>query len=218
MTLPSKHGCERPFAAMPALEAPVAAQAVDVVFTTPFHAPLQGDGRHTAMLFHTLTPRRLISVLRIAFGLVALAAAVLMLGKTFQGLESVFGLNDKAAHAIAFYGLSIALFTVAPGARRDDLALFVIASALGVELLQGLTGRSVSVMDFLAGAAGVAAAWAPGRIEDLRFEARRHPDQTFAEIAARGRRRDALPTRTQRWTSPPSPTAQCRVRARPSRS
>jgi len=84
--------------------------------------------------------------------------------------------------------LSIALFTVAPGARRDDLALFVIASALGVELLQGLTGRSVSVMDFLAGAAGVAAAWAPGRIEDLRFEARRHPDRTFAEIAARGRR------------------------------
>ena len=178
---------------MPALKAPVAAQAVDVVFTTPFHAPLQGDGRHTAMLFHTLTPRRLISVLRIAFGLVALAAAVLMLGKTFQGLEAVFGLNDKAAHAIAFYGLAIALFTVAPRARRDDLALFVIASALGIELLQGLTGRSFSVMDFLAGAAGVTAAWLPGRIEDLRFEARRHPDVTFAEITARRRRTDEIP-------------------------
>jgi len=145
------------------------------------------------MVLRTLTPRRLISVLRVAFAAVAIAAAVLMLGKTFQGLEAFFGLNDKAAHAIAFYGLSIALFTVAPRARRDDLALFVIASALGVELLQGLTGRSVSVMDFLAGAAGVTAAWAPGRIEDLRFEARRHPDLTFAEITARRRRTEDSP-------------------------
>lgn len=134
-----------------------------------------------------LTPRRIVLAARLAFVIASVALAVLMLGP-FQGLEQVFGLNDKAAHAIAFYGLASGLFLIAPRQRRDDLTLFVIAAAFAVELLQALTGRSVSMADFLAGAAGAGAAWAPGRIEQLRRAFRRAPDLTFSEIA-RGDRR-----------------------------
>jgi hypothetical protein len=134
-----------------------------------------------------LTPRRIVMAARLGFALTALGMAVLMLGP-FQGLEQVFGLNDKAAHVIAFYGVASGLFLIAPNQRRDDLALYVIAAAFGAELLQALTGRSVSVIDFLAGAAGVAAAWAPGRIEQLRQAFRRHPDMTLAEIDRLDRR------------------------------
>lgn len=134
-----------------------------------------------------LTPRRIILAARLFFVFAATGMAVLMLGP-FQGLEQVFGLNDKAAHAIAFYGVAVGLFLIAPKRRRDDLALFVVAAALGAELLQAFTGRSVSVTDFLAGAAGVAAAWLPGRIEQLREAVRRHPDLTLTEIAHISRR------------------------------
>jgi hypothetical protein len=134
-----------------------------------------------------LTPRRIITAARVGFALAALGMAVLMLGP-FQGLEQVFGLNDKAAHVIAFYCVASGLFLIAPRQRRDDLALFVIAAAFGIELLQALTGRSVSIVDFLAGAAGVAAAWAPGRIEQVRQSFRRYPDLSLAEIDKLDRR------------------------------
>ena len=113
-----------------------------------------------------LTPRRIVMAARLVFVMASLGMAVLMLGP-FQGLEQMFGLDDKAAHAVAFYGVASGLFLIAPNQRRDDLALYVIAAAFGAELLQALTGRSVSVIDFLAGAAGVAAAWAPWSYERL---------------------------------------------------
>ena len=131
-----------------------------------------------------LTPRRIVLAARLVFVFASLGMALLMLGP-FQGAEQMFGLNDKAAHVIAFYGVASGLFLIAPRQRRDDLALFVIAA----ELLQGLTGRSVSIIDFLAGSAGVAAAWAPGRIEQLRDAFRRAPDLTLGEIARVERRR-----------------------------
>ena len=55
-----------------------------------------------------LTPRRIVMAARLGFALAALGMAVLMLGP-FQGLEQVFGLNDKAAHVIAFYGVASGL-------------------------------------------------------------------------------------------------------------
>ena len=135
-----------------------------------------------------LTPRRIVLAARLVFVFASLGMAVLMLGP-FQGAEQMFGLNDKAAHVIAFSGVASGLFLIAPRQRRDDLALFVIAAAFAAELLQGLTGRSVSIIDFLAGSAGVAAAWAPGRIEQLRDAFRRAPDLTLGEIARAERRR-----------------------------
>ena len=56
-----------------------------------------------------LTPRRIVMAARLFFALAALGMAVLMLGP-FQGLEQVFGLNDKAAQVIAFYGVASGLF------------------------------------------------------------------------------------------------------------
>ena len=79
-----------------------------------------------------LTPRRIVMAARLGFALAALGMAVLMLGP-FQGLEQVFGLNDKAAHVIAFYGVASGLFLIAPNQRRDDLALYIIAAAFGAD-------------------------------------------------------------------------------------
>ena len=81
-----------------------------------------------------LTPRRTVMAARLGFALAALGMAVLMLGP-FQGLEQVFGLNDKAAHVIAFYGVASGLFLIAPNQRRDDLALYVIAAAFGASFV-----------------------------------------------------------------------------------
>ena len=133
------------------------------------------------------TPRQIVMAARLIFVAASLGMAILMLGP-FQGLEQMFGLDDKAAHAVAFYGVASGLFLIAPRQRRDDLALFVVAAAFAAELLQALTGRSVSIVDFLAGSAGVAAAWAPGRIEQLRHAFRRSPDQMLGEIARADRR------------------------------
>lgn len=133
------------------------------------------------------TPRQIVMAARLIFVAASLGMAILMLGP-FQGLEQMLGLDDKAAHAVAFYGVASGLFLIAPRQRRDDLALFVVAAAFAAELLQALTGRSVSIVDFLAGSAGVSAAWAPGRIEQLRHTFRRSPDQTLGEIARADRR------------------------------
>jgi len=139
-----------------------------------------------------LTSRRIIQIARVLFVFAATGMAVLMLGP-FQGLERSFGLNDKAAHAIAFYAVAVGLFLIAPRRRRSDLALFVVAAALGAECLQYFTGRRVSVGDFLAGAGGVVAAWLPGRVEQLRHAARGYPNLTPTQIRTLDRRRRVRP-------------------------
>ncbi|WAC60544.1 hypothetical protein [Brevundimonas sp. SL130] len=148
-----------------------------------------------------LTSRRIILAARLLFIFAATGMCVLMLGP-FQGLEQAFGLNDKAAHAIAFYAVTVGLFLIAPSRRRDDLVIFVIAAALAAEGLQFFTGRSVSMGDFLAGAAGAAAAWLPGFVEQVRHAARRHPNLTLAQASAFSRRRRARPS-----TAPSSASA-----------
>lgn len=135
-----------------------------------------------------LTPRQIIRLSRLGAAVSGLALAGLMLGP-FQGLEAAFGLSDTAAHAIAFFAATTGLFLVAPKWRRGDIAMGAIAFGVIIELLQGLTGRSMSVTDVLADLLGVAVALIPGTIEHLRWMARAHPDLTLAEIAAQDRRR-----------------------------
>jgi len=135
-----------------------------------------------------VTPLHIVRLARAMGALAALGVAVLTLGP-FQGLEQVFGLNDKAAHVIAFYGLSIMAFVVAPTRRRTDLAIMVLGFGVLIEVAQGLTGRSASVTDLLADAAGVVAAVAPGMIERLRHHVRKNPYMSFAEIHHQDRRR-----------------------------
>ena len=77
--------------------------------------------------------------------------------------------------------------------------LALLGGGVLIEVLQGFTGRSMSLGDLGADALGLAAAAAPGFIEQLRRLARRHPDLSFAEIAARDRRR------TRRAEAPAAP-------------
>lgn len=148
-----------------------------------------------------LTPRQIIRLSRLAAAISGFGLAALMLGP-FQGLEQAFGLSDTAAHAIAFFAATTGLFLVAPKWRRGDIAIGAIAFGVIIELLQGLTGRSMSATDIMADVLGVAVALVPGTIEHLRWMARAHPDLTLAEIAARDRRR----LRSAAVESPAEPT------------
>jgi hypothetical protein len=123
-----------------------------------------------------------------------------MLGP-FQGAERHFGLNDFAAHALAFYGLACLCFLAGPRLRRNDLALALVALGAAAEVAQGVVGRDASVHDVLADSLGVLAAWTPSRIETLRRLACEHPDRP---LGARNRRRAG---------GGPGAIAQARVRS-----
>lgn len=133
------------------------------------------------------TPRQVVGLARVAFALFALALTVALLGP-FQGLEKHLGLSDVAAHALAFYVLTVASLTVAPHARREDMARLVIIFAIATEVIQGATGRSMSLSDFAANMAGLIAAMLPSYVDRLRYLVRTQPDLDFAIIAAEDRR------------------------------
>jgi hypothetical protein len=67
----------------------------------------------------------------------------------------------------------------------------MVAAALGlaIELLQGLTGRDMSLADFMADAAGITAAVLPGAVERLRHQLRTHPDLSVRQLRALDRRK-----------------------------
>ena len=135
-----------------------------------------------------------------------LTVAVLTLGP-FQGLEQVFGLNDKAAHAIAFGGLLAISFLAFPRMRRNDLAIAALVLGAAVEVAQLFDHRSASVLDWLADAAGILAVHGASMIETVRKMAREQGDLTFAQIAATDRRRG----RRRRATAFEPATAQAAV-------
>lgn len=128
------------------------------------------------------TPRRLTLILRLSGLAASIGLSILLLGP-FQGAETALGLTDKEAHAIGFFGLTLGLFALAPNRRRTDLALVAIFIGVVVELLQGLTGRSLSLADLGWDAIGVAAATLPGLIERLRFYLR---EETASASRPRG--------------------------------
>ncbi|MDC7692791.1 VanZ family protein [Asticcacaulis sp. DXS10W] len=129
-------------------------------------------------------PRAEKAVLLVRSGLIALSllVGVLVLGP-FQGAEQAFGLNDKEAHVIAFFALTFMLQLAVPKIRRLDLALSVLLVGALIEIIQLFTGRSASVMDWLADAIGVAAATLPAYAETFR---------NYVRAAQRGR---AIPRR-----------------------
>lgn len=131
-------------------------------------------------------------------GLVSLSilVGILVLGP-FQGAEQAFGLNDKEAHIIAFFGLTMMLHLAFPRIRRMDLALLVIVAGALIEVIQLFTGRSASVTDWLADVIGVAGATLPAYAESFRvyqraensgqpLPRRRSSDQSrFAKVRSR---------------------------------
>lgn len=135
-----------------------------------------------------ITPHNVVLLARASGVVCLLTLTILMLGP-FQGLEKSFGLNDTAAHVIAFYGLTIITFVIAPKRRRTDLAIMLLSFGVAIELAQAATGRSASLVDLLADAAGVTAALVPGLVERLRRDVRLHPFISYAEIRRMDRRR-----------------------------
>ncbi len=138
-----------------------------------------------------LTPNHVVTTARAVLVVGALTAAVLMLGP-WPGLEQIFGLSDKAAHALAFGGLLAVSFLAFPRMRRNDLAVAAILLGASVEVAQLFTAdRSASIGDLLADTAGVAVIYLASHIENLRALARQRGGATFADIAAQDRRRGA---------------------------
>ncbi|WP_184718262.1 VanZ family protein [Caulobacter sp.] len=134
-------------------------------------------------------PVHFVTAARVALAVGSLTVAVLALGP-FQGAERYFGLDDKAAHALAFGGLLAVSFLAFPRMRRNDLAIAALVLGAGVEMAQLFGHRSASVLDWLADAAGVAVVYGAGMIETVRKMAREQGDLTFAEIAALDRRQE----------------------------
>jgi VanZ family protein len=136
-----------------------------------------------------LTPNHVVKLARIALVGGAVTAAVLMLGP-WPGLEQAFGLSDKAAHAIAFGGLTALSFVAFPRMRRNDLALAAILLGASIEVAQLFaTQRSASFGDLGADALGVAIIHFASHIESFRSTARKRGYFTFDEIAQQDRRR-----------------------------
>lgn len=148
-----------------------------------------------------MTPDRLVTLLRAGAVVSAIGLTVLFLGP-FTYLVDVFHVTDKEAHALIFFGVTLTLFAVAPNWRRTDLALVALGFGVLIELAQGLTGRSVSLMDLAANTVGILAALLPGLVERLRRYVRTAPDVAFADIRTTDRRRRSTPT-----ISPVQPSA-----------
>lgn len=113
------------------------------------------------------------AVLLVRAGLICLTllVAILVLGP-FQGAEQSFGLNDKEAHIIAFFALTVMLQMGLPQIRKMDLALLALLVGAAIEVVQLFTGRSASVTDWLADGLGILFATAPAYAETFRIHIR----------------------------------------------
>lgn len=135
-----------------------------------------------------VTPYRAVIAMRIVTSIAVAGLLIVTLGP-FQGAESRAGLSDKAAHVIALYCIALLAFSTAPRTRRTDLALATIGLGVVIELIQGVTGRSLSLGDLAADGLGVGAALAPTWVEGFRQQARRRPHLPLGQIAKTDRRR-----------------------------
>lgn len=139
-----------------------------------------------------LTPHKLMMMLR-AGAVVAGLCAVAALSGPFKYDDLNLPFPDTVAHALLFYGLTLAATGALPRSRAFDVALSFVGLGVASELAQSLVGREMSFHDFFGDTAGVAAAYAPVAIGRLRELARTHPDTTFAELRRIDRRRARPP-------------------------
>lgn len=122
----------------------------------------------------------------VAKGLLMLAFLVCAIGMVgpFQGVEQALVPWDKAAHFVAFYGLTLLLFTAFPRRRRLDLTVLAIFGGAATEVAQILAGRDGEIGDLCADALGALAVLAPVWLEHLRFPRpeRRAADQGKVDL------------------------------------
>jgi VanZ family protein len=112
-----------------------------------------------------------------------LTCVVGMLGP-FKGVEKNFVPADKAAHFIAFYGLTALMMVAFPKNRRLEIAIAAVLLGGAIELAQIFTHRGVSLSDLAADAAGAFAVWVPMWLQSLR---------SAPVVERRRRARDAKP-------------------------
>ena len=107
---------------------------------------------------------------RIARGLLLVAGLTCAIGMVgpYQGIERALVPWDKAAHFIAFYGLTLLLFSAFPERRRLDLAMLATFAGAAIEMLQLIEGRDAELGDILADAAGALAVLAPLYLDQAR--------------------------------------------------
>ena len=106
----------------------------------------------------------------IARGLLLVAALTCIIGMVgpFQGVERAFVPWDKAAHFMAFYGVTLLLFSAFPDRRRLDLATLATFAGAAIEILQLIEGRDAELGDIVADAAGAFAVFAPLYLDQAR--------------------------------------------------
>jgi len=114
-----------------------------------------------------------------------LTCAIGMVGP-FQGVERAFVPWDKAAHFIAFYGVTLLLFSAFPERRRLDLAVLATCAGAAIEVLQLIDGRDAELGDLLADAAGAFAVLAPIWLERLREPRAERRQGRVAPVSAAG--------------------------------
>ncbi len=101
-----------------------------------------------------MTGMRLLKLAAVA---AILTLLVLMLGP-FGGLEKSTGVSDKVGHVVAFGVITGSLAVLRPRWSLPLNAGAALAIGVGVEILQGLTGRDADIADVFADMAGIALA------------------------------------------------------------
>jgi len=106
----------------------------------------------------------------------------------FKGVEKSFVPADKAAHFIAFYGLTALMMMAFPKNRRLEITLAAIGLGASIEIAQAFTPRGFSVSDLAADVVGAFAVWAPMWLQSMRsapvVERRRRASDRAAEQVA----------------------------------
>lgn len=129
---------------------------------------------------------------KVAARFLLIAAAVVcgvgMVTPGLQGVEKNFVPADKAAHFIAFYGLTALMMAAFPKNRRLEITFAAVMLGASIEVAQMFTHRGVSFSDLAADAAGAFAVWVPMWIQSLRsppvVERRRRASDRVPETSA----------------------------------
>jgi len=125
------------------------------------------------------------------------AGAVCVIGMVgpFQGVEKALVPWDKAAHFLAFYGLTALLMAAFPKRRRLDLVYLAIFAGAAIEVAQLISGRDFGLGDLAADAAGAFAVWAPMWLQSLRSPPMVERRRRAGDIVVLPQERPALDSR-----------------------
>jgi hypothetical protein len=146
-----------------------------------------------------VSPRTVLIAARSLLAIGSAFVAAILLGP-FLGAERLLGLEDKQAHAIAFFVFTALSMVAAPKVRRLEMALAAISLAAASEIAQAVVGRDASLGDVLADAAGVLLAVAPTYVTDFRLAARgvARPRRRSGDVRSADVSGTAQPARTGR--------------------